>query len=372
MPVPTSPPPTPVIATAPTERALLPDVLRGAALWGILCVNMQDFAGYSEWQQTGIDRAAQVVIDLFINGKAVSVFALLFGAGAYTLLTRGGAGLLLRRLVTLLGLGLAHYILVWHGDIIANYAVLALALLPLAAVRWRLLAWLGSMLCLGWLGFTGLQAAVEYSGIYMRGNEPELPATYLTLVWQRLQEALPNLLGVVVFDGAWLLGLFCLGGALYRSGVLYRPAEHTATLRRLLWLGLLGLPLSILLAWCNTQSSYFAALLGLMARFGGGVCLGLVYLGALGLLVVAGRTGPLRHLAASGRLSMTNYFAQSIAMTWLCYPYGGGLYGHLGAAGALLIALIFGAAQVALSGLYLRYFERGPAEWLVRRLVYGR
>lgn len=365
-------------ATALHQRAPLPDLLRGAALWGILCVNMQDFAGYSEWQQRGADRVAQVVIDLLLNGKAVTLFAMLFGAGAFTLLERGGPKLLLRRLGLLLVLGCLHYTLVWHGDIIANYAVVGLALLvlPLSRQSAPTLASMGSLLCGLWLAFMALEAAAAYGQDFVRSPEPALPYSYAALALQRLHTLWLNLQDVVLFDGAWLLGLFCLGGWLQRSGLLYRPHEHRPALRRLTLLALPGLLLGALLAWCNTQQSYFAALLGLLARFGGGLCLGLGYLGMLGLLVGSGKpninTGPLRALTASGRLSMSNYFAQSIAMTALCYPYGGGLYGHLGAAGALLVALVFGAVQVWASGVYLRRYERGPAEWLLRKLMYGR
>lgn len=333
---------------------------------------MQDFAGYNEWQQTGLDRAAQVIIDLFLNGKAVSLFAMLFGAGAYTLLARGGRPLLARRLLVLLGIGAAHYIVVWHGDIIANYALVGLALLLLANDNWRKLRLTGAALCGVWLVGMALNAVQYSTQGYLRRGEPLVQGNYLSLLTTRAHEFSSNLLGVVTFDGLWLLGLFCLGGALYRSGLLYKPQEHTHMLRRLLLLGAVGLPLSLLLAYCNTQQTYAAVLWGLTARFGGGLCLGLAYLGGLGLLTARGQLGPLRLLAASGRLSMSNYFAQSLAMTLLCYPYGGALYGHLGAAACLLIALIFGALQVWASHLYLRHFERGPAEWLVRRLVYGK
>lgn len=355
----------------------MPDLLRGAALWGILCVNMQDFAGYSEWQQTGLDRAVQVLLDVLLNGKAITLFALLFGAGAFTLLSRGGPPLLWRRLVLLFVLGMAHYTLVWHGDIIANYAVVGLGLLLLHRLSWQALAGVGAGMCGLWLLFIGGQAALYFGRSETRSAEGLNTVHYLEMVGQRWQEFWPYLPTIVLFDGLWLLGLFCLGGALYRSGLLYKPHEHRPALRLLLLLALPGLALSVLLAWCNTQPSYFAALLGLLARFGGGLCLGMSYLGALGLLVVDNRlgghsAGPLRLLAASGRLSMSNYFAQSIAMTTLCYGYGGGLYGHVGAAGCLLIALIFGAAQVWLSNLYIRRWQRGPAEWLLRRLMYGR
>ena len=58
-------------------------------------------------------------------------------------------------------------------------------------------------------------------------------------------------------------------------------------------------------------------------------------------------------------------------MTSLFYPYGLNLYGEWGALPALLLALALGLAQVWTSNLYLRRFSTGPAEWLIRKLVYG-
>ena len=183
---------------------------------------------------------------------------------------------------------------------------------------------------------------------------------------------LPALGSVVGFDGFWLLALFCFGGALYRSGVLWWPDQHRPALKWLLALGLgVGLPLGALLAFFNTQGNYSAELWGLLARLVGGLALALAYIGGLGLLIASGQLGWLRWFAASGRLALSNYLAQSIIMTTLFYPYGSGFYGQWGALPALLLALVLGLTQVWLSNLYLRRFSTGPAEWLVRQLVYG-
>ena len=112
-------PPRPVGAG---ERAPLPDVLRGLALLGILIVNVQAFAGFREWTQTGLDRAVQVVTDIVFNGRSISLFAMLFGWGAAGLLARHGPSRLLRRLLVLLAIGTLHYVFVWHGDIISTYS----------------------------------------------------------------------------------------------------------------------------------------------------------------------------------------------------------------------------------------------------------
>jgi uncharacterized protein len=354
-------------------RAPLPDVLRGGALMIILCVNMQDFAGYTEWTQRGADRAAQVFIDVFLNGKGVSIFAMLFGAGAFALLERGGRSLLLRRLLVLLIVGSLHYVLVWHGDIIANYAVVGVSLVLLERARPWLLTLLGSLACGGWLLSTGLLALTMRSAAPRVGGPGAVLEPYLEALSGRAGELPGALASVVAFDGFWIAGLFCLGGALYRSGLLWWPAQHRPALRWFLGLGLaVGLPLSGVLAYLNTLNVSDIELWALIARFLGGLAGALAYIGGAGLLAASGRLGVLRHLAASGRLALSNYLAQSLIMTSLFYGYGLGQGGQWGAFPALLLALAFGAAQVGLSALYLRRFRVGPAEWLVRALVYGR
>lgn len=365
--------PDPPAATRPTARAQLPDVLRGLALLGILCVNAQDFAGYAEWQQSGADRAGQIVIDLLFNGKFISIFAMLFGAGAFTFLERGGRTLLLRRLAVLLLVGALHYVLVWHGDIIANYALVGVALILLETARPKLLVGVGVLAGGLWALTFAMQALSAPNGLRSFSNTVQTGQTYTQTVQERGHEALPSIISVVGFDGFWLLSLFCFGGALYRSGLLWWPEQHRPTLRLLLIGGAaVGLPLSALLAYFNTQSSYSADYWSIPVRLTGGLALALAYVGGLGLLTAAGKLGWLTAFGASGRLAMSNYIAQSLIMTSLFYPYGAGFYGQWGALPALLLALGLGLLQVGLSSLYLRRFGSGPLEWLVRKLVYGR
>jgi uncharacterized protein len=72
----------------------------------------------------------------------------LFGMGFATMATRAEAarrpfaGMWLRRSLVLLVIGLLHSVLLWPGDILASYALLALVLLPFEQAP-RALPWLG-------------------------------------------------------------------------------------------------------------------------------------------------------------------------------------------------------------------------------------
>ncbi|ULH14516.1 DUF418 domain-containing protein [Deinococcus sp. KNUC1210] len=368
-------------AVSPAERWPLPDVLRGGAILGILFVNMQDFAGYDEWTQRGPDQAAQVFIDVLMNGKFVSIFALLFGAGMLMILDRAssrhiGAFRLLRRLLALLVLGALHGALLWHGDVIGLYALTGLLLLPPLLLRpppW-LLALAGSGLGLWWLALRvqdalGASSAARWS--YTLASTPV--GSYPALVGTRAGRLLSDLLADWSYNALWLLALFLLGMAAQRAGLLARPAHFRRLFRALLLGGaVLGLPLSCLLAWLNTQPTEAAGLWEVPVRMSSGLLLGVAYAAGTALLIAGGRPGVLRHLAAPGRLALSNYLGQSLVMTTVFYPYGLNLYRHVGALTCLLLALSLAALQLLVSGWWLRRSAQGPLEWLLRRLVYGR
>lgn len=372
--------PAALAATAPGERWPLPDLLRGLAILGIICVNMQDFAGYDEWTQSGPDRAAQVLIDVLFNGKFISLFAMLFGAGMLTIAQRAGnqasgGWRLLRRLLWLLLLGSAHSVLIWHGDIISLYAVLGLILLlPLLArpPAWALAAG-GAALCLWWLALRVRDALPADPGArYSFGLTLPPDTAWTDLVRQRFFSFPADLYAGADYNVQWLLGLLLLGMAAQRCGMLARPERFRPLLWGLLAGGaLLGLPLGGLLAWLNTRASESTGLWEVPVRLSSGLLLGLGYAGAVGLLVAAGRTGWLKVFAAPGRLALSNYLAQSLVMTTIFYPYGFDLYEKLGALPCLLLALGLGGLQLWLSGRLLRRYRQGPMEWLLRRLVYA-
>lgn len=371
--------PSPEAPVPVRERALLPDVLRGVALLGILTVNMQDFAGYLEWRQTGLDRVAQVLIDVFANGRFISIFAMLFGWGAYGLYRRHGPALFARRHLLLFVLGTAHHLLLWHGDIIGSYAALAL-LLPWVA-RWSVRGLLGFGAALGgWWVLTGLLAvwgtALDgQSGSLRFTGLPTLTSamSYADVLASRLRDFGAEYLGSLIYNAPWLLLLFCLGAAAARAEVLTQPQRFGWLFRRLVAFALpLGLGLGVALAYLNTRNDLTAGLLAVPVRMVGGLLGGLGYVGLFGLLLNRGHLGSWRTFAATGRMALTNYLLQSLVMTSVFYPYAGGQWGRWGAAPALALALIVGLAQLPLSRWWLSRHARGPAEELLRRAVYPR
>ena len=131
------------------------DVLRGCAVMGILWMNITAFAlpqaAYfnpaAGGALTGGDVAFWAVSLIAVDGKMRGLFAMLFGASMLLLIDReemaGRDGRRAQRVRAgwLLLIGLAHYILLWWGDILMIYAVVGMVALmfagrePLALVK---------------------------------------------------------------------------------------------------------------------------------------------------------------------------------------------------------------------------------------------
>src|SRR5580658_7910099 len=144
------------------ERILFIDVLRGMALFGILAANMRGFfAPLDAYGSIGLlfhsraDLWAQGFIDLFIQGKFISIFSFLFGMGFAIQMSRAEArgasflGFYPRRLLALALFGVIHGVLIWAGDILLTYALTgAILLLFRKRQQKTLLWWAGSLFAL--------------------------------------------------------------------------------------------------------------------------------------------------------------------------------------------------------------------------------
>ena len=79
-----------------------------------------------------------------------------------------------------------------------------------------------------------------------------------------------------------------------------------------------------------------------------------------------------RGLAAAGKMALTNYLVQSIFLTLYFNGYGMGFYGRLNQFELYFLAAEVCLVQIVFSIFWLQYYHYGPAEWLLRRLAYGK
>jgi uncharacterized protein len=402
---------------AARDRIHAMDVVRGFALLGILLMNIEAMVGPLNRAFIGMDpalggadRVADALVYIFVQGKFYTLFSLLFGMGFAVMMARAQAAgsqgarsfprLYLRRSFALLGIGLVHMLLVWSGDILTMYALLALVMLvAFANVSTRWLPWLAvglylvpSLLNVG-LGALGsvaqlepavgqefqktmAAAAAEWDAQTQAQRVAYGAGDYLDATAQRLRD-FGSMMGMLVFAGWQILGMFVLGMWFVRSGAVAHPERHARLFARLRWIALpVGLVLMLgsfrLLPTMDMGRldivSGSAAALSAIASL-------LMSLGYLAWVIrglqspVAGRS--LSLLAPAGRMALTNYLMQSLVCTLVFYGYGLGHFEQLPRAWQLPFALALFAAQVALSHAWLARFRFGPAEWVWRTLTYG-
>jgi uncharacterized protein len=79
-----------------------------------------------------------------------------------------------------------------------------------------------------------------------------------------------------------------------------------------------------------------------------------------------------RPFAAVGKMALTNYLLQTIICTIFFYGYGMGYFARLTQFQLYFFVAEVLLAQMVFSVLWLRRFNYGPAEWLLRRISYGK
>jgi uncharacterized protein len=375
-------PPRPI---SPTERIDAIDVLRGVALLGVLAINVVTIFRVSIFERflpqnslaSPIDSAVETILMLAVDLKALALFSLLFGAGLAIQFERLAkserrTSLLVRRLVVLLAFGLVHLCLIWNGDILTEYALAGLIVLPfLFGPRWLLavaaLASLGLYLEMQvfpppglWPGTAAIrQDVTEAHRIYATGG-------FLDVLAFRLRE-IPLFVPLHVFIFPRTIGLFLLGAFAWRTGILQNPPRH---LLFSIAAACIGLGAALIL--CHAGGFIAGGRLRALAEPLGTILLALGYGAAI--IAIANLESGKRLLgwaAPLGRMAFTNYLAQSLIFGWIFYGYGLGLFGRLGVASALAIGLAVYSGQVLFSAWWLRRYRYGPVEWLWRTLMYG-
>ena len=372
-----------------STRDTAPDILRGFALWGIVVVNVGFFAASVDLGVTSDalaswgDSAAAFLVFTLAQSKFYLIFSFLFGYSAHYLLRDpvNGRRRWATRSIGLIVLGIAHAVLLFIGDILFLYGVLALVLLALygrsrtVIVRW--MSWiygifavaLAALMALTWLGESqGFSTETERSPAALAFEQAVLSGTYLESISARAEGWLSEGVFFVAFQGVLTFVAFLAGVLAARSGMLSAGGVAPSTLRRMLSWGLgLGLVVQSALGalWItNLQSATPSATLDLIAVFGGFLTAPLLSVGYVGLVlwIVQSRPRLLNGLAPMGRMSLTVYLSQSLALSLIFGAWGLGLYQQLPYWSAVLIALGVTAALALIAHLWLSWFSQGPME----------
>ena len=245
----TAPGVPPAGAVALRDRALAPDVARGAMLLLIALANVHLYLfdrplGVRSYPAApaGLDAVVTGVQLVLVDGRAYPLFGLLFGYGLGQLAARRAAAgaepgavvrLVHRRGWWLVTIGVGHVVLLWSGDIVAAYGVLAVALGAMVvsgtAVSLATTAVVGSVLG------TGLGA---FSAFSPPGTAPLPSVAVADPVAAAVERVSEWAGGIVIGSLISVVGAVALGALAARYRVLDEPAAHRRLLGRVAAAGL--------------------------------------------------------------------------------------------------------------------------------------
>jgi len=387
-----------------SDRVATIDALRAIALFGVIVMNLVAMPMLFKAEAvlaraTPIDLTAGVLDLIFLQGKARSAFAFLFGLGFGVMMQRveaRGAGFVpfyLRRVSILLLIGLLNLAFLFWGDILIVYAILGMTLILFRKAGQKTLLTSGLLLVLLPPLLAGAMEAVGGPLPNLAGLSPDqvdagyaaaLPA-YLGgdfLAYVRANFAyyafhnLAETSYVLMYD-VGVLGLFLLGLWAARKGLLRDVEAFRPLLRRILWVALpLGLLLSVVQATRRLGVPAEGALYGLVtAAYVGLPIMAFGYMAWLALYMSRGGGWLVRALSPMGRMALTGYLGSNLIGSFVWYGWGLGKLADpafLTALNANLFAIGVFVGLCVFSALWLRVFRFGPAEWVWRSLTYGR
>ncbi|PAQ15590.1 hypothetical protein CD798_05840 [Bacillaceae bacterium SAOS 7] len=385
------------------------DMLRGFALFGIIIANIvwflypvylqQDPAFKNEWTSfwSQPDYTAQSILAMFVDGKFVMLFSMLFGFGMVIMQERTAAkqlnfwGIYSRRLIALLIFGSIHAYFIWFGDILTDYAILGLLLLlmhklkakTLLVISITLYSLLFILVAVGALSADSsaivtkiseedqklIQSTIE---VHQNGNIQQLmeanieERTYYTMRngLYALYSGMPL---AYLFTNLPFLLIFMFGAAIAKNKWVHHFQQHRkgffiTWLITLLTGGTLNwaLPFIVEDQYAVQTIQYVSS--PLITIFYA-ISLLFIYHTIKGKKILHWLTFP-------GRMAFTNYISQSIICTFLFGPFAFGVYGKLQLTTAIMIAIAIYAVQIFFSKWWLSKFRFGPLEYIWRTITY--
>ncbi len=373
-------------ATPTAARSLAPDLARGAMLLLIALANVHLYVyghplgprGYPR-DVAGVDSYVAVVQMALVDGRAIPMFGLLFGYGVVQLASRRSVDadvprLVRRRGLWMVAIGLVHGLLLWSGDIVGAYGIVALlfaGLLVRGSERGLLITfWIGAVLVTLLYSPTGFNLP---GTAFLRSMEV---TGYPAAVAGHASEWLT----ATILQGVTVVPLVALGAWAARRRILDEPQRHRRLLVRAAAVGipvavLGGLPLALAAGqfWPGTE---LLPLLGIgTLHAASGIVGGIGFAALFGLLAIRLRErgpGPFTGaLQAAGQRSLSCYLAQSVAFAALLPAWSLGLGGRATLWQAALVGIGAWLVITAIAAASARSGYRGPAEILLRRLTYG-
>jgi uncharacterized protein len=419
----TAPPPVASIPRAPSSRIVSLDVLRGIAILGTLMTNIGIFlVKASESGSNGFDRFLGTFIGLTTDGKYIGLLTIMFGIGLeiqrQSALKKGETwlGSYPWRAALLVLDGLLNYIFIFEFDVLMGYGLTALVVAVVVSKSPLVQKWcLGIGLALhvahltylsapGWFSsqtYTEESNAVDAK--YAKAMElavgkggdvspvdmtPHQLDVYAKAIGRPAADILKEWQAYGAADGGTMhywdqvhnrftyfwggraeipvmflmgLGLFLVGAFLYRAGIFEAHGDKLRKRIMLLSFGV-GLPIDwVTRIWFSDYTGTFNRYLtSTFVSFGILALVAHFYAKGRGLGIVG------KGLTNIGKMALTCYVGQNLIASILFYGWGFDLSRYLtfGAWNTVIAWTMVAAILVVFSTVWLRYFKRGPIEWV--------
>ncbi|MGG0186417.1 DUF418 domain-containing protein [Bacillus rhizoplanae] len=369
------------------ERIHSIDIIRGIAIFGIFLVNWPVLAGIESRDLTGVyeglDRHIRLFYDLFVQTKFYTIFSFLFGLGFYIFMKRAEEKayrpklLFIRRLLILLLFGFLHYVLLWDGDILHNYAISGFVLLlfykrqPKTLLIWSLILlsiWEFIMLL---ASSAMLVVPLEKLGDF---SAPVVPLLNWSLqVQDRFTAFYSEEVGYSLMMLPETVGLFLLGLYAGKKEIFRRVKDIDTKLKKWQIIAFIAtLPTWwIMIVYFNMNDSYMPFKMIGFITLSGKTLFIFYILTLMRLLQHAKWQKIFRPFRYVGRMALTNYISQTIVTLLvfgllfqanIVFPLWGGT----------LFCIGFYIIQIFVSRWWLSRYQYGPLEYIWRLGTYGK
>lgn len=385
----------------PKARISSIDALRGFALMGIILLHCMEHFDLtytpvldSPFWQT-VDNVVDDAIHILFQGKSYAIFSLLFGLSFFIQMDSQadkGYDFRLRFVWRLFILFVFGYIngLVYMGEFFVIYAMLGVFLVPLFKVPTR---WL-----LGLVGLLFLQVpqVIEFASL-LAGNAPNVPSELhirMTGLFEKSAETFINgslwdmfrfnavegqtakmLWFLDVYRYLQLFGLFIVGMLIGRYGI-HKSADKMVRYSKkvlpfaLAWFAFFY-AIVLLLPLLGVKDYALEVGRGLFTIYAN---LGMMMMYVCGFTLLYYKTVSGRKvldlMAPVGRMSVTNYMAQSFIGVILFYGFGLNMAVSCSFLQCALAGVGICALQVVYSNWWIKRFYYGPMEWVWRMLTW--
>lgn len=376
------------------DRLEFLDVLRAFALLGIYVSIIHGFNGSILYGSEAVANTLDLLLgkfeSLWINKRFIGILSLLFGVGIAIQqdnCQRKGkpfAGYFLKRMGVLACLGLVNTTFYFNGEILLVYAVLGSLTLLLSKLPMRYVVALATVSYLvpaqifeaviredfiEWFSWFPEQYPADRVNAIYTGTD------YLAMIrlrWLEYAYIFTDNNFHLAMSFAMILWGYVLGvHGLHRSFLEnlkdYVPVFIVCSAYTVLFslFALASGRTDVIFAYAPVLYIFYAAfMLTSMFTYIFLVALVLKWLGADNLFIKA--------LANNGKLCLTGYMGVALAYSFIFYGYGAGWYMRHSNLVLLGVALSAYGIFTIFSSVWLRFFSRGPMEWVYRRLSYGK